>query len=153
MTRVPSRHFLRASRVALPPLTMEPIGRRRRVVVLGSTGSIGMNCLHVIGRFEDRLQPIGFSAHTRWQELAEQARRYRPRWSTLTDPDAVGQARQSAAFDGASQLLEGEKGITTMVTDPDVDLVVAAIVGSVGLLGTGSALEAAKTGAGPTKGT
>lgn len=131
--------------MALPPQTMEPIGRRRRVVVLGSTGSIGTNCLEVISRFEDRLQPIGLSAHTRWQELAEQARRHRPRWLTLTDPDAVRQARQSTVFDGTSQLLEGEEGITKMVTDPDVDLVVAAIVGAAGLMGTWAALEAGKT--------
>ncbi len=119
-------------------------GRRRRVVVLGSTGSIGTNCLEVISCFEDRLELIGLSAHTRWQELAEQARRFRPRWVTLTDAAAAREAGRGP-FEGVCQVLDGEEGITTMVSDPDVDLVVAAIVGSAGLAGTWAALEAGKT--------
>src|SRR6266851_1656999 len=143
MIRAPFRHFLRVRCVTPHPPAMKTGGQRRRVVVLGSTGSIGTNCLDVISRFEDRLEPIGLSAHTRWPDLAEQARRFRPRWVTLTAADAGRQAMHS--FDGVCQLLHGEKGITTMVTDPDVDLVVAAIVGSAGLMGTWTALEAGKT--------
>lgn len=131
--------------MALPPQPLEAVSRCRRIVVLGSTGSIGTNCLEVISRFRERLEPLGLSAHTRWQELAEQAQNSRPRWVTLTDSNAVLQARERAAFEGVSQLLEGEEGITKMVTDRDVDLVVAAIVGSAGLMGTWSALEAGKT--------
>jgi 1-deoxy-D-xylulose-5-phosphate reductoisomerase len=62
----------------------------------------------------------------------------------LTDPDAFFQASPHA-FTCICQVLEGEKGIATMVTDPEVDLVVAAIVGSAGLTGTWTALEAGKT--------
>ncbi len=138
------RHFLRASRVALHSPTIEASGRRRRVVILGSTGSIGTNCLEVMSCFEERLEPIGLSAHTRWQQLAEQARRYRPRWVTLTDPVAAREARE-LDIGGICQVLEGEEGIATMVADPEVDLVVAAIVGSAGLTGTWTALECGKT--------
>src|SRR5262245_18101247 len=90
------------------------------------------------------MELIGLSAHSRWQKLAEQAREFRPRWVTLTDPSAVRQAG-SSSFDGICQVLEGEEGVTTMVSDPDVDLVVTAIVGSAGLTGTWAALEAGKT--------
>ncbi len=118
--------------------------RRRQVVILGSTGSIGTNCLDVISQFKETIIPIGLSANTHWPELSEQAREWQPRWVTLTDSNSYHQALQLESL-GICQVLEGEKGIATMVTDPDVDLVVAAIVGSAGLTGTWTALEAGKT--------
>jgi 1-deoxy-D-xylulose-5-phosphate reductoisomerase len=117
---------------------------KRRIVILGSTGSIGVNCLDVISHFADRLAPVGLSAHSRWQELFEQAERFRPRWIAITDPDALRQAKAHSP-PAASRLLAGEEGIAQMVTDPEVDLVVSAIVGSAGLMGTWAALEAGKT--------
>ncbi len=114
------------------------------MVVLGSTGSIGSNCLDVIGHLEDRLEAWGLSAHTRWETLLEQVRRWQPRWVTATDPEAVRQL-QGQTLPPRTQFLTGENGIATMVRDPEVDVVVAAIVGSAGLLGTWQALEAGKT--------
>jgi 1-deoxy-D-xylulose-5-phosphate reductoisomerase len=114
------------------------------VVVLGSTGSIGLNCLDVIAALEDRLQVIGLSAHSSWDTLAEQAERWRPRWITLTNsasPDAPDRPKLASGC----RVLYGEDGIHTMVSDPEVDVVVTAIVGSAGLLGTWAALEASKT--------
>ena len=127
-------------------LTPSPIegSAKRRIVILGSTGSIGANCLDVISRFEDRLQPVGLSAHKQWQTLFEQALRFRPRWVTLTDPDAIREA-SADCLEGVCQLLTGDEGIAKMVTDPEVDLVVTAIVGAAGLTGTWLALEAGKT--------
>jgi len=117
----------------------------RRVVVLGSTGSIGTNCLDVIGHLGDRLRAVGLSAHASWDLLIEQARQYRPRWVTLTDGANAPEAELRQRLDGAAQLLLGEEGIVRMVSDPEVDVVVAAIVGAAGLAGTWAALEAGKT--------
>jgi 1-deoxy-D-xylulose-5-phosphate reductoisomerase len=117
---------------------------RRRIVVLGSTGSIGTNCLEVIARLPDQLELLGLSAHRQWKVLWEQARRYGPRWITITDPEAMAEGDRTG-LPGNCRLLWGEEGVVTMVTDPDVDLVVTAIVGSAGLAGTWSALEAGKT--------
>jgi 1-deoxy-D-xylulose-5-phosphate reductoisomerase len=114
------------------------------VVVLGSTGSIGTNCLDVIGTLEDRLQAMGLSAHGKWETLFEQARRFRPRWVTLTDRDVAAQIDRRNLPPG-TQVLVGEEGVLTMVSDPDVDVVVSAIVGAAGLAGTWAALEAGKT--------
>lgn len=114
----------------------------RRVVVLGSTGSIGTSCLDVIAHLDGRLEAIGLSAHSSWESLREQARRFRPRWITLTGPAAKEATRTD--LDGV-ELLRGEAGIEKMVTDPDVDVVVTAIVGSAGLAGTWAALDAGKT--------
>jgi 1-deoxy-D-xylulose-5-phosphate reductoisomerase len=98
----------------------------------------------VVAGLEERLQILGLSAHTQWQCLFEQARRYAPRWVTITDPQ-VSQEADPAGLPDSCRLLEGEAGVVKMVTDPDVDLVVTAIVGSAGLVGTWSALEAGKT--------
>ncbi len=118
--------------------------RPRRVVVLGSTGSIGTSCLDVIGHLGQRLQAVGLSAHTQWDELCAQAQHYRPRWVTLTDREASGRVDRSR-LNGHARLLFGEEGIATMVGDPEVDIVVTAIVGAAGLTGTWAALEAGKT--------
>jgi 1-deoxy-D-xylulose-5-phosphate reductoisomerase len=123
---------------------VSPPPHRRRVVVLGSTGSIGTNCLDVLATLEHRLQPLGLSAHGNWQTLFEQAHRWRPRWVTVTDRDAAAHLDRRQLPDG-TQLLFGDDGIVAMVTDADTDVVVSAIVGSAGLNGTWAALEAGKT--------
>jgi 1-deoxy-D-xylulose-5-phosphate reductoisomerase len=125
---------------AAPPLNLAP----RRVVVLGSTGSIGTSALDVVAHLPDRLQIVGISAHSRLDTLLEQARRFRPRWVALTDPDA------SCRFDrrqipDETEVLIGAEGVARMVRDPDVDVVLTAIVGAAGLSGTWAALEAGKT--------
>jgi 1-deoxy-D-xylulose-5-phosphate reductoisomerase len=113
------------------------------VVVLGSTGSIGTNTLEVIDRLSDRLELLGLSAHSSGDALFEQAARFRPRWVTLTDPNAFRRADKSR-LSHETELLQGEDGIAAMVTHPDVDVVVTAIVGAAGLTGTWRALEAGK---------
>jgi 1-deoxy-D-xylulose-5-phosphate reductoisomerase len=114
------------------------------VVVLGSTGSIGLNCLDVIATLEDRLQAVGLSAHSNWDTLVDQALRWKPRWITVTNPAATGSPDLGRLGSGC-RLLYGEDGIQTMVSDPEVDVVVTAIVGAAGLAGTWAALEAGKT--------
>jgi 1-deoxy-D-xylulose-5-phosphate reductoisomerase len=119
-------------------------GRRRRVVVLGSTGSIGTNCLDVIAHLEDRLEAWGLSANSRWQELLDQVERWQPRYAVVTDAVAAQELRRQSV-PARTQLLVGEDGIATMVRQPEADIIVAAIVGAAGLLGTWHALEAGKT--------
>jgi 1-deoxy-D-xylulose-5-phosphate reductoisomerase len=117
---------------------------KRRVVVLGSTGSIGTNCLDVIATLSDRLTAVGLSAHGSWDALAAQAQQHRPRWVALTDDNAIGNADPRLLPRG-TELLSGPDGIARMVSDPEVDIVLTAIVGSAGLAGTWAALEAGKT--------
>src|SRR5438105_2868910 len=128
--------------VSHPAVKSEPAPRR--VVVLGSTGSIGISCLDVLDHLPDRLCALGLSAHSSWETLFEQAHRLRPRWVAVTDPDAARTLDRSR-LDGACHLLTGPDSVATLVTDPDVDIVVSAIVGSAGLLGTWAALEKGKT--------
>jgi 1-deoxy-D-xylulose-5-phosphate reductoisomerase len=135
-----------AELLPVSPLPTNPVrnGSRRRVVVLGSTGSVGTSCLEVIDALNDRLAAVGLSAHSSWEALFEQARRARPRWVAVTDPEAARRL-DPARLGCDARLLSGVHGIVEMVSDPDVDIVVAAIVGAAGLTGTWAALEAGKT--------
>ncbi len=125
-------------------LHVSGLQKSRRVVILGSTGSIGVSCLDVIRSLPDRLTAFGLSAHTRMDHLVEQAALCRPRWVTVTDENIAGQVNP-ASLPPETQLLVGLEGIRRMVTDPQTDIVLTAIVGAAGLAGTWMALEAGKT--------
>jgi 1-deoxy-D-xylulose-5-phosphate reductoisomerase len=114
------------------------------VTVLGSTGSIGRNTLEVIAASSGSLVGAALSAHSNLELLTEQAQRVRPRWVVAADPAAAASHDWSALPSGV-QLLTGPEGLETVATDPDVQIVVAAIVGSAGLRGTWAAVAAGKT--------
>jgi 1-deoxy-D-xylulose-5-phosphate reductoisomerase len=121
-----------------------PPVRPCRVVVLGSTGSIGTSTLDVAAHLPQRIEVVGLSAHSSADLLLEQARTFRPRWVCVTDP-ATAERVDPAALPPGCRLLRGPDGVAAMVTDPEVDTVVSAIVGAAGLAGTWAALEAGKT--------
>jgi 1-deoxy-D-xylulose-5-phosphate reductoisomerase len=112
--------------------------------VLGATGSIGTSTLDVARHLPDRLTILGLAACSSWEALAEQCREFRPRYAVLTDPDAA-RAADRAAFPRETTLLAGDDGLVKLATDPDVDVVVSAVVGAAGLHGTWAALESGKT--------
>jgi 1-deoxy-D-xylulose-5-phosphate reductoisomerase len=120
------------------------VAHSRRIVVLGSTGSIGTSTLDVAAHLPDRLEIVGLAAHAKWEQLAEQCRRFRPRIAVLTDVTAAAQADR-AAFPPETELLAGPDAVCRLASAPDVDVVVAAVVGAAGLTGTWAALEAGKT--------
>ena len=116
----------------------------QRVVVLGSTGSVGRAALDVIEHDAGaRLRLWGVSAHSRWRELVEQARRFRPRYAVVSDPAHAGRVADELKGSGV-EVLRGEDGVVRMVQDPATDRVCTAIVGAAGLKGTWAALEAGK---------
>ncbi|MFL5342272.1 MAG: 1-deoxy-D-xylulose-5-phosphate reductoisomerase [Gemmataceae bacterium] len=112
--------------------------------MLGSTGSIGTSCLDVAAHLPDRVEIVGLCAGSSWQKLFEQTHLVKPRWAVLTDPAALRQCDRSLLHPG-TELLAGDDGIAAMVSDPDVDVVVSAIVGAAGLAGTWQAVSAGKT--------
>ncbi len=126
-------------------MSMPPGEEQQNIVVLGSTGSVGRSALSVIEHDAGtRLRAWGLSAHARWPELIEQARRVRPRYITLTDPEAARQVDGQLRGTGV-ELLSGLDGLIQMVQAPETDRVLTAIVGAAGLRGTWAALEAGKT--------
>lgn len=114
-----------------------------RVVVLGSSGSIGTNCLDVVAAHADRLQAVGLSVHRRWETLVEQVRRHRPRWAVVAD-ESTASVAQAAGLPTGTEWLFGETGIERIAGHSDVDTVVCAIVGAAGLRGAFAALETGK---------
>jgi 1-deoxy-D-xylulose-5-phosphate reductoisomerase len=116
----------------------------KNVVVLGSTGSIGTNTLEVIAGSNGRFRAYALSAHRRFDRLVQQSCAVRPRWVIATDQVAAEQFDWSDLPDNCSPLF-GQRGLRQAVCHEEVDIVVAAIVGTAGLQGTWAALEAGKT--------
>ena len=100
----------------------------KRVLVLGSTGSIGTQALDVISA-SDGLQVVGLSADSSWEPLLEQARQHGVPAIALADPEAA--ERASSDWDG--QVLAGEEGVRELIVQSKPDLVLNAVVGAAGL--------------------
>lgn len=116
----------------------------KQIAVLGSTGSIGRSTLEVVAASGGGLQVTSLTAHSNLALLEEQARTFRPYRIVATDPEAASRHDWSGV-PKETELLVGPEAIRAAAADPDVDVVVSAIVGSAGLLGTWTALEAGKT--------
>ncbi len=114
----------------------------RHIALLGSTGSIGRSSLEVIAGFPDRFRVTYLTAHRNIELLKEQIARFRPRGVVVLD-DACASALHSS-LNGATEVLRGEEGLEEVVRRHDVDLVISALVGIVGLKPTLAAIEAGK---------
>jgi len=101
----------------------------RRIVILGSTGSIGTQALEVV-RDSDELEVIGLAAATSWEPLIEQAERHGVRRIALSDESAAAQAAK--AWSGG-EVLGGAEGLVELITESGCDRVLNALVGSAGL--------------------
>ncbi|TMM13924.1 MAG: 1-deoxy-D-xylulose-5-phosphate reductoisomerase [Actinobacteria bacterium] len=101
----------------------------RRIVILGSTGSIGTQALDVV-RDSDELEVIGLAAATSWEPLIEQAERHGVRRIALSDESAAAQAAK--AWSGG-EVLGGAEGLVELITESGCDRVLNALVGSAGL--------------------
>jgi len=101
----------------------------RRLLILGSTGSIGTQALDVLSRSDD-LELIGLSAERSWEALIEQARAHDVQRIALVDEDAAARAAE-AWTDG--EVLSGPEGLVRLVVESGADLVLNALVGSAGL--------------------
>jgi 1-deoxy-D-xylulose-5-phosphate reductoisomerase len=115
----------------------------KQIAVLGSTGSIGTNCLEVAEAHRDQIQCVAIAANRKWEVLANQARRHRPRWVVIND-EGLRSTIPRDAFPRETELLFGAAEIERVASDPSVEIVVAGIVGAAGLRSTWAALEAGK---------
>jgi 1-deoxy-D-xylulose-5-phosphate reductoisomerase len=102
---------------------------RRRLLILGSTGSIGTQALDVL-RHSDELELIGLSAERSWETLAEQAHAHGVQRIALVDEHAAARAAE-AWTDG--EVLSGPEGLVRLVVESGAELVLNALVGSAGL--------------------
>ncbi len=100
----------------------------KKLVILGSSGSIGTQALEIVAASED-LQIVGLAAGSSWERLLGQARRHGVPTAALADTDAAERAR--SAWDG--RVLVGEEGIRELIADSGADLVLNGMVGAAGL--------------------
>ncbi len=105
----------------------------RRLAILGSTGSIGVQALDVVSRAGADLEVVALSAAGAWEQLLVQAREHGVRRIALSDPDAAARASE-AWTDG--EVLSGPEGLVRLITEGDCELVLNGIVGSAGLVPT-----------------
>jgi 1-deoxy-D-xylulose-5-phosphate reductoisomerase len=118
---------------------------RKRVVLLGATGSIGENTLRVLRAHPDKLELVGIAAHSRWEKLAAIAREFDVRHVSLFDEAACAIARANlAAFPAGTQLVGGLTGLVELAQLPAADTVLVAVVGTTGLTPALAALAAGK---------
>ncbi len=119
---------------------------KRRIAVLGSTGSIGTQTLDVVRRHPDKLEVVALACGTRAEELLSQARAFDVRWLAVGDERLAGEPIADALRDQArsGQLGFGAEAVADLVKLPNVDVVVNALVGEAGLRASYETLAAGK---------
>ncbi len=119
--------------------------RVEQLAVLGATGSIGRSTLDVAARHPDRFCIFALTAHSQARELARLCAEHRPRFAVVADAEDARALEARLRESGlGTKVLSGERGLVEVASMPEVDVVMAAIVGSAGLRPTLAAAQAGK---------
>ncbi len=117
---------------------------KKKVVILGSTGSIGCNALQVIDALSSEYEVIALSAHRNLDLLAEQVRKFTPRYAAVTDEPSERVLKQAFSdFEGT--VLSGPESLVELASLVEADIIVSAVVGAAGLPAALAAAQAGKT--------
>ena len=114
----------------------------KRIVVLGSTGSIGTSTLDVVAAFPGDLRVVALAAGRNVDLLEAQVRRFRPETVAVADPEAAADLERRIG--SACRVVPGPDGVVAAAIHPGADLVVSALVGAAGLRSTWAALDAGR---------
>lgn len=117
---------------------------KKKIAILGSTGSIGTQTLDVVAAYPERYEVYALCAHRSIDKLIQQARTFHPEVVCIAD-ETLYPALREALSDLEIKVWAGEDAIAQMVTMPSIDVVVAAMVGYAGLRPTIEAIKAGKT--------
>src|SRR5262245_56733212 len=130
---------------------MEPGSGKKRVILLGATGSIGRSTLQVVENLPDELEVVALAAGSRWELIADILKRHSPRAVALTDPAAADALRRSLGGSqrggedaGPIRVHSGPEGLVRMVEETAAEVVVGAISGAAGLPASVAALQTGK---------
>ncbi|MDV6345954.1 1-deoxy-D-xylulose-5-phosphate reductoisomerase [Nitrosomonas sp. Is35] len=116
----------------------------RQITILGSTGSIGESTLDVIARHPDRFQAFALTANHSVEKMLAQCQRFQPRYAVMLDTASAGQLADAIKAAGIrTEVLAGIESLEKVASHPEVDAVMAAIVGAAGIRPT---FAAARTG-------
>ena len=117
----------------------------QRLAILGSTGSIGVSTLDVVARHPDRYEVFALTAMRRIDELLAQCERFRPRIAVVAGDAEARRWREGLAARGLrTEVAAGERALAELAAHPEVDTVMAAIVGAAGLAPCLAAARAGK---------
>lgn len=118
----------------------------RQVVILGSTGSIGVSTLSVLAQHPDEYKVLALTAHSQTDKLFEQCLQFQPQFAAMSDA-AAGKVLKTRLREAGcdTQVLVGTETLCQLAAHEDADIVMAAIVGAAGLLPTLAAVEQGKT--------
>jgi 1-deoxy-D-xylulose-5-phosphate reductoisomerase len=118
---------------------------RQRLVVLGATGSIGVNTLDVVARHPERFEVLALSAQNKVDQLAGQCRQFCPRFAVVGSEEAAARLKDLLRQSGTgTTVLAGVEALERIASLPEADSVMAAIVGAAGLRPTLAAARAGK---------
>lgn len=116
----------------------------RKITILGSTGSIGDSTLDVIARHPERFEAFALTANNNVEKILAQCQRFQPRFAVLLNPESAAQLAHAVRENGLkTEVLSGIESLERVASLPEVDAVMAAIVGAAGIRPT---FAAAKTG-------
>jgi 1-deoxy-D-xylulose-5-phosphate reductoisomerase len=116
---------------------------RKRLAILGSTGSIGVNTLNIVQQHPERFAVVGLAAGSNIDLLEQQMRCFHPIYVSVFDLQRAKELRERTS-DLGIEILEGINGASTIASLPEVDLVLSAILGGAGLAPTLSAIRAGR---------
>ena len=122
----------------------KPLPTRQRLCILGATGSVGTSTLDVLARHPDRFEVYALTAHSRIDALFAQCVQWTPRYAAVPQGSQARELRSRLKAQGLrTEVLEGAQALSDLAAHPEVDVVMAAIVGAAGLA---SCLAAARAG-------
>ena len=117
----------------------------QKLTILGSTGSVGANTLDVVERHPDRFRVMALTAHAQTATLFAQCVKHQPRYAVISEPSAAEELARRLRDEGLdTQVLCGAEALEHVASLPEVDTVMAAIVGIAGLKPTIAAARAGK---------
>jgi len=116
----------------------------KKLSILGSTGSIGVNTLDIVGQHPERFQVVALGGGRNLKRMEEQILRFRPKLVSVLDA-ASARALRARIASKKPEILCGVEGLAAVATHPQTDMVVSALSGSIGLIPTFAAIRARKT--------
>ena len=115
----------------------------RKIVLLGSTGSIGTQTLDVVRNNSKELEVVGLAANTRVEMVEKQVREFKPKYVCMFDENAAKDLKQRLS-DIDIEVFSGMEGLLEIVSVPEADTVLTAVVGMIGIRPTIKAIESGK---------